>query len=62
MVPSEIFYEHAGSADEELSFVEGATHSFTPCEPCAQTPGQFGDTMKTTFDHVAAWLADRYVS
>lgn len=62
MVPSEIFYEHARSADKELSFVEGATHSFTPCEPCAQTPGQFGDTMKTTFDHVAAWLAHRYVS
>jgi pimeloyl-ACP methyl ester carboxylesterase len=62
MVPSEIFYEHAGSTDKELSFVEGATHGFTPCKPCEKTPGQYGDTVKTTFDHVAGWLTDHYVS
>jgi hypothetical protein len=60
MVSSEIFYEHAASTDKELAFVEGATHGFTPCTACAQTPDQFGDTVRTTFDHVGAWLGRHY--
>lgn len=62
MVSSEIFYHHASSADKELSFVEGATHGFTPCTACEKTPGEFGDTVETTFDHVANWLETRYTS
>jgi dienelactone hydrolase len=62
MVSSEIFHRVAASADKELSFVEGASHNFTPCRACERAPGEFGDTVRTTFDHVAAWLAERYAA
>lgn len=62
MVPSEIFYQRAGSQDKQLVFVEGATHNITPCRACEQFPGQYGDTVKTTFDYVAGWLCDRFVA
>ena len=32
----------------------GATHNFTTCTKCEKTPGEFGDTVKTTFDYVDA--------
>lgn len=60
MVPSEIFYQHASSADKQLVFVEGASHNITPCRACEQFPGQYGDTVKTTFDFVADWLRLRF--
>ena len=60
IVSSEIAWRHAVSKDKSLAFVEGATHSFTPCKPCERAPGQFGDTEKRTFDYVAAWLAARF--
>ncbi|TPG57788.1 hypothetical protein EAH89_10210 [Roseomonas nepalensis] len=53
--------EHTASRDKSIAFVEGATHGFTPCEPCARAPGQSGDTMARSFDHVAAWIAARFV-
>ncbi len=62
MVSSEMFYDHSGSQDKELVFVEGASHSFTVCRACEDTPGQYGDTVALTFDHMAGWLTDRYVS
>jgi hypothetical protein len=61
MVPSEIFLQHASSQDKQLVFVEGASHNLTPCRACEQYPGQYGDTVKTTFDYVAAWLRERFV-
>ncbi|MCR0985583.1 alpha/beta hydrolase [Roseomonas populi] len=61
IVSAETAYEQAASLDKSIAFVEGATHGFTPCEPCARVPGQFGDTMKRTFDHVAGWTATRFV-
>jgi hypothetical protein len=60
MVTDETIYNHAASQDKEIAFVEGAVHGFTPCQPCERTPGEFGDTVKTLFDHVDAWLAARY--
>jgi hypothetical protein len=62
MVPSELFYQHAASQDKQLVFVEGASHNITPCRACEQFPGQYGDTVKTTFDYVAGWLRDRFVT
>lgn len=62
MVPSEIFLQHAASQDKQLVFVEGASHNLTTCTACEQFPGQYGDTVKTTFDYVAGWLRERYVS
>lgn len=54
---AETIYEHAHSKDKTLVFVEGATHGYTTCKPCEKTPGQFGDTQKTTYDYVDKWLS-----
>jgi hypothetical protein len=47
------------SSDKTLAFVEGASHMYTPCGPCEKSPGQFGDTVKTTYDYVDRWLSQR---
>lgn len=60
LAPDAIIYEHAASADKEIVFVEGAEHDFTPCKAAEPSPGCFGDTMKTTFDYVDGWLAERF--
>ena len=52
--------EKSGSADREMVGVEGASHGITPCEPCAKTKGQFGDTVKRTYDYLDGWLAKRF--
>jgi hypothetical protein len=54
---AETIYEHAKSADKTLAFVEGAGHMFTTCRQCEKTPGQFGDTQKTTYDYIDGWLS-----
>jgi hypothetical protein len=54
---AETIYDHAASRDKTIAFVEGATHFYTPCAPCEKTPGQFGDTIKTTYDYIDGWLA-----
>jgi hypothetical protein len=60
MVTDEIIYNHAASQDKQIAFVEGAVHGFTPCRACERTPGEFGDTVKTLFDHVDQWLSERF--
>jgi pimeloyl-ACP methyl ester carboxylesterase len=54
---AETIHEHAKSADKTLAFVEGATHGYTTCTRCEKTPGQFGDTVKTTYDYIDSWLS-----
>ena len=54
---AETIYAHAHSRDKTLVFVEGATHIYTTCKPCEKTPGEFGDTQKTTYDYVDKWLS-----
>lgn len=56
-ISAEMIYEHATSTDKSIAFVEGATHVYKPCTPCETTPGEFGDTVKTLFDHVDGWLS-----
>lgn len=53
---AEMIYELAASQDKTLAFVEGASHMLWPAKECEQFPGQFGDTVKLTFDYAAAWL------
>ena len=48
---------HWVSADKTIAFVEGANHGYTTCTRCEQTPGQYGDTLKTTYDYVDGWLS-----
>jgi hypothetical protein len=54
---AEVAYDHARSADKSIAFVEGATHVYTPCDACAKTPGEFGDTVRTLYDYVDGWLS-----
>jgi hypothetical protein len=56
---SETIYEHAKSSDKELVFVEGAYHTYTTCKECEKSPGQFGDTLKTTYDYIDGWLSKK---
>jgi hypothetical protein len=54
---AETIWEHAASQDKSIAFIEGATHVYTPCKPCEKTPGQFGDTIKTTYDYIDGWVS-----
>ncbi len=51
LVPEEIIFDHLGSKDKTLVFVEGSTHNFMPCRP------EYGDTVKHAFDYVDSWLS-----
>ena len=59
---AETIREHAKSSDKTLAYVEGATHLFAPCKECAVSKGlaenHYGDTIKTLFDYVDAWLSN----
>jgi len=50
VVPDEVIFENLASADKTYMAVEGATHLFQPCR------GEYGDTMKRTFDAVGEWV------
>lgn len=54
---AETIYRNCPAADKEIAFVEGATHMLTPAKECEEYPGQFGDTVKTTFDYADKWLS-----
>lgn len=54
---AEAIYDNAASGDKSIAFVEGATHNFNANTEVEAFPGQFGDTEKLLFDHVAAWLS-----
>jgi hypothetical protein len=58
-IAGEITYEHAKSTDKTMAFVEGASHSYDTCSECEKYPGQFGDTLKTTFDYMDNWLSQK---
>ena len=56
---AETIFERATSADKTLAFVEGASHQFKTMTALEDHPGQFGDTMKTTYDFVDQWIQGR---
>jgi pimeloyl-ACP methyl ester carboxylesterase len=56
---SETIYENAKSTDKTLAFVEGASHMYTTCKDCEKTPGEFGNTMNTTYNYVDKWLSQK---
>lgn len=49
-------YLSTSSTDKSIAFVEGASHLITVCTECESYPGQYGDTEKTAYDHMAQWL------
>ena len=56
---AETIFERATSADKTLAFVEGANHQFKTMTALEDHPGQFGDTMKTTYDFADQWIQGR---
>ncbi len=54
---AELIYNLSKSADKQLAFIDGATHGYGTCKACEKTPGQFGDTVKTTYDYADKWLS-----
>ncbi len=53
---SETIYNMSGAEDRQLVFVEGASHRIKTAKEYESYQGQFGDTMKTTYDYAAEWL------
>jgi hypothetical protein len=54
---AETIHNHTKSADKTLVYVEGATHGYPTCTKCEQTPGQYGNTVKTIYDYADGWLS-----
>ncbi len=54
---AETIWDHASSKDKSIGFIEGATHNYSPCSACEKTPGEFGDTIKTTYDYIDGWIS-----
>ena len=60
MGSAETIHNHVAAKDKTLVYVEGATHVYTPCTKCEKTPGQYGDTMKVTYDYAdPGWLSQK---
>ena len=57
MGSAETIHNHVKGKDKMLVYIEGASHVYTPCRRCEKTPGQFGDTVKTTYDYADRWLS-----
>jgi hypothetical protein len=56
MLAAETIHDHSAAKDRSIAFVEGASHTYDTCTACETTPGEFGDTLKTTYDHMDKWL------
>lgn len=56
---AEKIYLNSGSRDKSIVFVEGASHTINVCTECESYPGQYGDTVKTCFDHMDQWLRQK---
>lgn len=56
---NEYIFKNLAAEDKTLIYVEGATHMFTPNHDMEAFPGQFGDTVKLTFDYVDKWISER---
>lgn len=55
VVSAETSFNHAGSSDKTLHYIEGATHGRSPIEP------EYGDTLKRHLDSIDEWTADRFL-
>lgn len=58
---AEEIYNHSGSSDKTIAFVEGASHNFTPDKDAERyNHTSYGDTVKHLFDYVDRWLSRRF--
>ena len=53
----ETIYNNAGSSDKSMGFIEGADHDFNTDKTCERFDGEFGDTVRTTYDYIDKWLS-----
>jgi pimeloyl-ACP methyl ester carboxylesterase len=53
---AELIHERSGSQDKTIAFVEGADHSYRPCEQCVSPASKYGDTIARTYEYIAQWL------
>jgi len=57
---AEIIFEKAEKcSDKTIAFVEGANHGYQTAKESEKYPGQFGDTVKTTYDYIDKWLMQK---
>lgn len=59
LAAEEIYRNAKNAADKTLVFVEGASHMFTTNKDAETYPGQYGDTLKTTYDYVDDWIGQK---
>lgn len=59
MGSAETIHNHVKASDKSLVYIEGATHNYNTCTKCEKTPGQYGDTVKTTYDTADKWLSEK---
>lgn len=57
MGSAETIHDFVHSSDKTLVYIEGATHNYDTCKKCEKVPGQYGDTMKMTYDYADSWLS-----
>ncbi len=57
MGSAETIHNHVKGTDKTLVYIEGATHNYNTCTRCEKTPGQYGNTTKTTYDYADQWLS-----
>ena len=57
MGSAETIHNHVRSADKLLLYIEGATHNYDTCRKCEKVPGEYGDTMKLTYDYADTWMS-----
>ncbi|KAL4986539.1 hypothetical protein BDW68DRAFT_197941 [Aspergillus falconensis] len=53
-----IYLAATKAKDRRIAFVEGAQHTINTCTECERYPGEFGDTVRTAFDYMDAWLGE----
>jgi len=61
VVASEMYYNAAkNSSSKTLVYVEGASHSFSPCTACSGDPSTFGDTVSEVFNYISNWATQQF--
>jgi hypothetical protein len=56
----EIMFEVSTAEDKEYIVIEGALHGYNPCTQCETFPGQYANSERNTFDHIAQWAEARF--
>ncbi len=61
-IAAEHAYDRAVNCDDKtMAFVEGAGHNFEPVKADGPDPDIYGDTVRSCFDYVDGWLAEKFI-